>query len=872
MLHFSPSSLLRAGASVLTVLIFLPAILRQSAEAVSGIEVSSPSSLADSPQLSERILQVNRNIADRGLHDFPGSVEKLLTGYAYGEFYDWDLYFENVYLSYFGVSKFDFSNMTVFLNREKPDGFVSRTLVNPRPTQMFKPFLAQLAVLGSQQTGSYEWLRDENYAKLQKYLDRWFAFDADHNGLPTWNSSDASGMDNQLSRSGAFDSYFDEGVDLACYLYRELEAMAIISGKLGKTKEENAYREHAKKLATLINNVFWDDKDGFYYDRNEKTGKPIRVKSVAGFFPLWAGVATPERARRLVSEHLTNENEFWLSYPVASYAKTEPDFYEGTTKGECNWRGNTWIPANYMIFHGLMHYGYDRIARELAEKTYSMALDKNPVTREYYDSETGQGYGMNPFWGWSSLAYAMPLEYQLHYDPMDLNGKIKPILAEKLGIQFPAEGQRDSRGAVANADLRAGIHELDVAPVWSGHPVNFALLTHGDQQYVAYYAADRQMTVAQRTLGQRAWHYTTLRTSVGWDSHNYITMAFDRDGYLHVAGNMHVVPLIYFRSTRPGDASSLVRVPAMTGNNETRVTYPYFFYDPNGALLFQYRFGKSGAGDTYRDRYDEQTKTWKPVTDQPLFEGGSARNAYPIDPVYGPDGWYHQVWVWRESPMADSNHDLSYARSRDLSHWETAAGLPLKLPLTLDTPGLILDPVPQHGGLINGSQSIGFDSKGNLVIAYTKYDAKGITQLYFARWQDDKWNIQQASDWNYRWDFHGGGSIPMQVMIGSLKASDDGLSLIVHHAIYGTGIWQVDPKTMHLIGKPLPMPSEDKIGAEYAPPAGSPMIQHFVHDLGGSEAGGANYMLTWNTLDANRDQPRLDGAPPPSMLRLVVSQ
>jgi hypothetical protein len=57
--------------------------------------------------------------------------------------------------------------------------------------------------------------------------------------------------------------------------------------------------------------------------------------------------------------------------------------------------------------------------------------------REYYDSENGQGYGMNPFWGWSSLAYVMPLEYQLQYDPTKLEGKVRPIITEKLGIRFP---------------------------------------------------------------------------------------------------------------------------------------------------------------------------------------------------------------------------------------------------------------------------------------------------------------------------------------------------------------------------------------------------------------------------------------------------
>lgn len=392
----------------------------------------------DSPALRARLDQLNHNIVTRGLHDFPGAPDKLLTGYAYGEFYDWDLYFENVYLSYYGVSRFDFSNFDVFLSRQQPDGFISRTLAVkwPRPHQMFKPFLAQLAVLGSQQTGSYEWLRAQDYAKLQKFVDRWFAYDADHNGLPVWNSSDASGMDNEVSRAGWLDSYQDEGVDLACYLYRELQAMAVISRHLGKPREQAEYLARARRLAHLINTVFWDEKDGFYYDRNEKTGQRVRVKSIAGFFPLYAGVASPRQARRLVREHLMNPKEFWLTYPVASYARTEPDFYEGTHK-ECNWRGSAWIPANYMIFHGLLRYGYRAEAQALADKTFAMALYVNPVTREYYDSDTGQGYGMDPFWGWSSLAYVMPLDLRLHYDPTDVNGKVRPAITETLGIHFP---------------------------------------------------------------------------------------------------------------------------------------------------------------------------------------------------------------------------------------------------------------------------------------------------------------------------------------------------------------------------------------------------------------------------------------------------
>lgn len=413
-----------------------------NARAASAPETRRLESLIGTSQyqaLITRLQSLNGDIGTRGLHEFPGAGGPLLTGYAYGEFFDWDLYFENVYLSYYGVNRYDFTNFKVFLGRQQPDGFISRTLGVKfnKPIQMFKPFLAQIAVLGSKQNhNGYGWLRDGYYEQLQRYVNRWFAYDHDGNGLPVWDSSDASGMDNQISRSGKPGSYFDEGVDLACELHRELQAMAVIAGQLGKFQDRKKYLERAARLAKTINSVFWDEKDGFYYDRNEKTGEQIKIKSAAGFLPLWAGVASPDQAKRLVNEHLLNPREFWLKYPVATYARSEPEFFEGS-RGQCNWEGPAWIPTNYMIFHGLLQYGYDAAARQLALKTLEMALS-NPVTREYYDSDTGRGNGMNPFWGWSSLAYVMPLDLIDHYNPMDLNAPARPLIKTELGIIPPA--------------------------------------------------------------------------------------------------------------------------------------------------------------------------------------------------------------------------------------------------------------------------------------------------------------------------------------------------------------------------------------------------------------------------------------------------
>ena len=396
-------------------------------------------------RLLARLGEVNGHIREAGLRplqtlhtNLSGVGAELLTGYSYGEFYDWDLYFENIYLSYYGIYRYCRNNLEEFLNRQLECGFVARTLLEPRLRQHFKPFLAQIAVLGCRQTGNYNWLKWKYYERLKKYLDYWFWYcDFDRNGLPVWDSADHSGMDNQVSRAGALFSQTVEGVDLACYLLRELQAMDALAEILGCEADQKEFEAHAAVLSEQINRTFWHEEDGFYYDRHERRGELLRVKSAAGFTPLWAGAATPEQAKRLVEEHLHNADEFWLSYPVATYAKTEPDYYQERREGECNWRGACWIPTNYMVFHGLRRYGFDALAKELAYRTFEMALNEE-TTREYYNAETGVGQGLNPFWGWSTLAYLMPLEFEMGYNPTDLHAPIRAIVTEELGLNFEA--------------------------------------------------------------------------------------------------------------------------------------------------------------------------------------------------------------------------------------------------------------------------------------------------------------------------------------------------------------------------------------------------------------------------------------------------
>ena len=75
-------------------------------------------------RLQGRLMELNHDIVTRGILPFNGSSDKLLTGYAYHEFYDWDLYFENLYLSYYGLATIASITSRLSWLVQHPDGFI----------------------------------------------------------------------------------------------------------------------------------------------------------------------------------------------------------------------------------------------------------------------------------------------------------------------------------------------------------------------------------------------------------------------------------------------------------------------------------------------------------------------------------------------------------------------------------------------------------------------------------------------------------------------------------------------------------------------------------------------------------------------------
>lgn len=405
-------------------------------------------------------------------------------------------------------------------------------------------------------------------------------------------------------------------------------------------------------------------------------------------------------------------------------------------------------------------------------------------------------------------------------------------------------------------------HVIDVAPVWSGHPVGFHSLVASNHQFVAFYDADRRMTVAARHLSATNWNFVQLPERVGWDSHNYITMALDKYGHLHLSGNMHGNPLVYFRSEQPLEITTLKRIPGMTGQDEQRTTYPKFFEGVRGELIFTYRTGGSGNGNQIYNVYEAPTRAWRRLLDQPLLDGKGQKSAYLNGPLRGPDGYFHLTWIWRETPDCATSHHVCYARSRDLIHWETSGGNPLSLPMTFET-GEVVDPVPLYGGAINGNVALGFDAQQRPIVSYHKFDTNGFTQVYNARLEDGEWKSHQATDWTYRWEFFGGGSIEFEIRVGAVTRNAEGqLEQRLSNRHHESGTWVLDDQSLKIVKRAVVKP-------QYPSSLGKP-----VSTFPGTQVhlrpviGDSRLWLRWETLGANRDRPRT--GPLPSASRLQV--
>jgi alpha,alpha-trehalase len=193
-------------------------------------------------------------------------------------------------------------------------------------------------------------------------------------------------------------------VDLNAILYANERSFARAAALLGKPAHERRWAAWAAERAATIQRLMWDDEVGTFCDYDYSTKARSMHLSLAGFFPLWAGLATLEQAKRMVRDVLPR-----FEYPGGLV----------TTLDECDERQwaypNGWAPLQWIVVGGLERYGYvheaRRIMRAWCDMNTAVHTKTNTMWEKYNVVEVGDLaeaglYGTISGFGWSNAVFA----------------------------------------------------------------------------------------------------------------------------------------------------------------------------------------------------------------------------------------------------------------------------------------------------------------------------------------------------------------------------------------------------------------------------------------------------------------------------------
>ena len=357
--------------------------------------------------------------------------EGLFPSYHYkwfNGFWSWDSWKHAVGLSYYN-NELAKKQMKLMFEFQSEDGFIVDCVfrdigVESHNYRDTKPPLSVWAIAKIYERDKDIEFIEEMYPKLKKYHAWWYnKRDHDQDGLCEYGSTDGSlvaakwesGMDNAIrfddskilkNTEGAY-SLDQESVDLNAYLYAEKLYLSVLAKALNKMGDFKKYKSEAEVLKSKIQEQFYDENDGWFYDTNLEGDTFIKGEGSEGWTALWANAATKEQAEA-VKNNMMNPNKFYTKVPFQTMSADHEKF--NPLKGY--WRGPNWLDQAYFGVKALRNYGFSKEADKAALQIIEGAegvLEKGKSIRENYHPITGEGLNAQNF-SWSAAHIIMLLE------------------------------------------------------------------------------------------------------------------------------------------------------------------------------------------------------------------------------------------------------------------------------------------------------------------------------------------------------------------------------------------------------------------------------------------------------------------------------
>ena len=195
-----------------------------------------------------------------------------------------------------------------------------------------------------------------------------------------------------------------QDVGLTSLYIADCRALAEMALALERPAEAAELEQRAARFAQALDRL-WVDERGYYLNYRTDLERFSERRSPTLFYPLLARVANPQRAQRLIEEHLRNPDEFWGEWLLPSISRDDPAFAR-----QRYWQGAIWPPLNFLTYLGLRNAGDQRTAGELASRSLDMFLAewrRKGYVSENYSAINGSGdderLSSDPFHSWGAL-------------------------------------------------------------------------------------------------------------------------------------------------------------------------------------------------------------------------------------------------------------------------------------------------------------------------------------------------------------------------------------------------------------------------------------------------------------------------------------
>lgn len=152
-------------------------------------------------------------------------------------------------------------------------------------------------------------------------------------------------------------------VDLNCLLLHLEETIAEAHQLNSDEKSAEKYQALAAKRKLAIQQYCWDYDKGFYFDYDIAEDRQKEVGSLAATYPLFFKIATDEQARLVAS---VLKQRFLKAGGLVSTHETTGQQWDAP---------NGWAPLQWMAIIGLENYGFNDLAKLIAERWIQLNRD-----------------------------------------------------------------------------------------------------------------------------------------------------------------------------------------------------------------------------------------------------------------------------------------------------------------------------------------------------------------------------------------------------------------------------------------------------------------------------------------------------------------